>query len=254
MKSMKSGYKISSSSLGNALNMLSLFTIEKQEYTLSELADITGLGYSTIHRLTTTLLEEGFLARDSMTKKVRLGSSLLAFEKIILSYYDICSYSRPLLEKLVHETGESAHLTIIKNNKVVYLQKVDNINYITIESYEGKQNPIHATSSGQTILAFQSKTAISSVINNGLTRFTQHTITNPIQFTDRLLTIKQQGYAYSKEELHNGISSIAAPVKSQYDDVRYAIGIAGPTTRIHNHKIMELIKYVKEAALKLSSL
>lgn len=246
---METRYKNSSSSLSNALKILNLFTIEEPEFTLSELANRMGLGYSTVHRMSTTLLEDGFLAKDPMTKKVRLGSSLHAFEKIILSYYEICSFSNPILEKLVNDTGESAHLAIIKDNKVVYLQKIDNMNYITIESYEGKQNPIHATSSGQAILAFRSKDEINEVINRGLTAYTERTITNSKQFAEQLLRIRQQGYAYSKEELHEGISSIAAPVKG----LPYSIGIAGPTSRISTHKLQDLIKFVKEAAIKLGT-
>ena len=105
----------SSSSLGNALRLLNLFNMDEPEFTLSELAEKLGVGYSTIHRLTMTLMHEGFLARDLVTKKFRLGSSILAVEKTILSYYDICQISPPVFRKnSFRDTGEAAHLVHFK--------------------------------------------------------------------------------------------------------------------------------------------
>lgn len=186
---METKVKEKKSSLGNALRLLYLFNMEEPEYTLSELADKMGVGYSTIHRLTRALMEEGFLARDSKTKKFRLAASILAFEKMIHSYYDICQYSLPVLEKLVLNTGEAAHLATINHDHVVYLQKIESPNYTYMYSYEGKQNPIHATTTGRVILAYGSQPEINRVIEAGLDTYTNYTITEPISFMENLSTI-----------------------------------------------------------------
>lgn len=242
----------SSSSLGNALRLLNFFNIDEPEFALSELAEKLGVGYSTMHRITMTLMEEGFLARDLVTKKFRLGSSILAVEKTILSYYDICEVSLPVLKRLVQETGEAAHLSILKNHKVVYLQKIESPHYSHLLSHEGKANPIHATNTGQVILAYRSESEIEDVIADGLSPYTSDTITNPQQLKELLIKIRKQGYAYSKDELHLGFSSIAAPVLSPSGKVTYAVSIAGPSARISPHRVHELSKAVKEAAAELA--
>jgi IclR family transcriptional regulator, KDG regulon repressor len=249
---MEANQKKSSSSLGNTLRLLNLFNMDEPEFTLSELAKKLGVGLSTIHRLTTTLMHEGFLARDLVTKKFRLGSSILAVEKTILSYYDICQVSPPVLEKLVQDTGEAAHLSILKDHKVVYLQKFDSPNYTHLLSHEGKPNPIHATNTGQVILAYQRQSEIEEVIARGLSPYTSYTITNPQQFRKLLTRLRKQGYSYSKDELHLGFSSIAAPVKSPSGKVNYAVSIAGPSSRITPYRVQELSKAVKEAADELA--
>lgn len=249
---MEANQKKSSSSLGNTLRLLNLFNMDESEFTLSELAEKLGVGLSTIHRLTTTLMHEGFLARDLVTKKFRLGSSILAVEKTILSYYDICQVSPPVLEKLVQDTGEAAHLSILKDHKVVYLQKFDSPNYTHLLSHEGKANPIHATNTGQVILAYRCQSEIEEVIARGLSPYTSHTITNSQQFRDLLTRLRKQGYSYSKDELHLGFSSIAAPVKSPSGKVNYAVSIAGPSSRITTYRVQELSKAVKEAANELA--
>jgi IclR family transcriptional regulator, KDG regulon repressor len=246
--------KKGSSSLGNALRLLNLFTMDEPEFTLSELAERLEVGHSTIHRLTMTLMHEGFLSRDFITKKFRLGSSILAVEKTILSNYEICQYSTPLLKKLVKETGEAAHLSVLKNRKVVYLQKIDSPNYVQLYSHVGKQNPVHATSTGQVLLAYQCKTEIERVIEDGLFPYTDKTITNPQQLIELLSKIRKQGYSYSKDELQLGFASIAAPVNSPAGNIKYAISIAGPSSRITPHLIHELSKAVKEVANELAKI
>jgi DNA-binding IclR family transcriptional regulator len=242
----------SSSSLGNSLRLLNLFNMYEPEFTLSELADRLGVGYSTIHRLTKTLMHEGFLARDLVTKKFRLGSSILATEKTILSNYDICQVSTPILEKLVQDTGEAAHLAILKNDKVVYLQKVDSPNYVHLLSHVGRNNPIHATSTGQVLLAYQCRSEIEKAIAKGLLPYTSLTITDAQQFTELLSKVRQQGYSYSKDELHMGYASIAAAVKSSSGKVMYSVCIAGPSSRITSDRVHDLIKTVREAADKFT--
>ena len=249
---MEDNQKKSSSSLGNALRLLNLFNMDEPEFTLSELAEKLGVGYSTVHRLTMTLMHEGFLARDLVTKRFRLGSSTLAVDKTILSYHDICQFSPPVLEKLVQDTGEAAHLSILKDHKVVYLQKLESPNYVHLLSHEGKANPIHATSTGQVILAYRCQSEIEEVIARGLAPCTSHTITNPQQFRELLTGIRKQGYSYSKNELHLGFSSIAAPVKSPLGKVTYAVSIAGPLSRITPYRVQDLSKAVKEAADELA--
>jgi IclR family transcriptional regulator, KDG regulon repressor len=241
-----------SSSLGNTLRLLNLFTINEPEFTLSELAEKLGVGNSTMHRLTATLMHEGFLARDHTTKKFRLGASILAAEKTIQSYYDICTISPPVLKKLVQNTGEAAHLSILKDNKVIYLQKVDSPNYAHLLSHEGKSNPVHATSTGQVLLAYQKQSEVENVIVGGLPPYTSQTITNPQKFLERLVNVRSQGYAYGKDELHLGYSSIAAPVKSPSGKVTYALSVAGPSSRITPHRVQELSKALKEAAEELA--
>jgi len=249
---MEINQKKSSSTLGNTLRLLNFFNMNEPEFTLSELAEKLGVGHSTIHRLTMTLMHEGFLARDLVTKKFRLGSSILAVEKTILSYYDICQISHPILEKLVQETGEAAHVSILKNHKVVYLQKIDSPNYTHLLSHEGKENPIHATNTGLVILAYQCQSEIEEVIAEGLSPYTSHTIKHPEQFKERLTKIRKDGYSYSKDELHLGFSSIAAPVKSPSGKVTYAVSIAGPSSRITPYRVQELSKAVMDAADELA--
>ncbi|MCQ6274153.1 IclR family transcriptional regulator [Bacillus sp. V3B] len=240
------------SSMTNALRLLNLFTMDEPELTLSELAEKLDVGPSTIYRLTNTLIHEGFLTRDQVSKNFRLGSLLLSMGHIMISSNDICEKSPLILEKLVEDTGETVHLSILEDNKTVYLQKFECSNYVHLLTHVGKKNPAHCTSTGQVMLAFQTEEQIKKVIKAGLPPLTSNTITDPIKFKERLTIIRKQGYSYNKDEFLNGVSAIAAPVKSPSGKVEFSMSIAGPTSRINSCSVPTLSKLVINAADKLT--
>ena len=240
------------SSLGNALKLLNLFTMDEAEWTLSELSDELNVGSSTVYRLTNTLIHEGFIVRDPVKKTFRLGSSILQMGHYILTTFDICEISPPILEKLVLDTGETVHLSILEGIKTIYLQVFECSNYINVFTHVGKKNPAHCTSTGQIILAYQTENKINQVITDGLPAYSNYTLTDPKQFMDRLTKIRNQGFTFNKDEMNLGVSAIAAPVKSSSGQVEFSVSIAGPNSRINSSNCPTLSKLVINAADELS--
>lgn len=236
------------SSLRNALRLLNLFSVEEPELQLDDIANRLEVGQSTAFRLVHTLMTEGFIVRDPYAKSYRLAPSVLAFGHTIITKEDLCNLSLEILEKLTEMTGETAHIAVFKDYQALYLLKIDSSYPVHLLSHAGRNNPLHSTSTGQILLANQSDEIIKQVINKGLTSYTSKTITDPIKLKNILDTIRTQGYAVSKEELHEGVGSIAAPVKNRLGKVMAAISIAGPISRINQQSIPKLIKQVQQAA------
>ncbi|WP_338450009.1 IclR family transcriptional regulator [Niallia oryzisoli] len=251
---MGSNEKSSVSSMVNALKLLDLFTMDEPEWTLTDLADELDVGVSTVYRLTNTLMHEGFIVRDPLTKSFRLASSLLELGHYVLTSFDIYEISPPILEKLVQDTGETVHLSILEGNQSIYLQMFECSNYVNVRTHVGKKHPAHCTSTGQVILAYQSEAEIDRVIAQGLPLYSpkSSTITDPILFKERLALIKKQGYTFNKDEMNVGVTAIAAPVKSPSGKVEFAVSIAGLSSRINTNNAPMLIKLVTKAADELS--
>jgi DNA-binding IclR family transcriptional regulator len=240
------------SSLENALRILNLYSMDETELSLLEISERLGVSKSTAHRLLQTLKIEGFIKKDPRTNLYSLGTSILAINKVILSRYTICNIASPYLQKLVKESGESAHIAKLEDVDVIYLHKIECDHPVRLLSYIGKRNPAFCTSSGQAILAFQSKEVIDKVIQNRLTPYTSKTITSPKLFQDKLKQIQSQGYALSIEELHEGVASISAPIWSRNNRVQYSVSIAGPIQRIKKDSIPKLAKLVMKTGEAIS--
>lgn len=240
------------SSVKNALRILNSFTMEEPEKKISDISAELGLNKSTVSRTMATLASEGFVYKDPETKKYRLGFSILTLSGIINSNMDIYKESHPVLNQLVESIGETAHISILDQLEVIYLQKVECNHPVRFLTHVGKRNPAYCTSSGKVILAFSREELVEAVIANGLKKYTKNTITDPDEFRQHLQEIRERGYAYSIEEFSEGVITIAAPVYDYTGKVVAALSVVGPKQRIPQHKIPYIAKKVMSASDEIS--
>ncbi|MBT2658164.1 IclR family transcriptional regulator [Bacillus sp. ISL-18] len=240
------------SSVKNALRILQSFTMDEPEKKISDLSAALGLNKSTVSRTMTTLASEGFVFKDPETKKYRLGLSILSLSGIVSSQMDIYRESQPVLNRLVENIGETAHISVLDQLDVIYLQKVECNHPVRFLTHIGKRNPPYCTSSGKVLLAHSPEEVANQVIAKGLKKFTKNTLTNPQKLRTYLKQVKENGYASSTEEILEGVTSIAAPIFDYRGKVIAALSVVGPTQRIQQHKIQGLAKKVMSAAKEVS--
>ena len=113
--------------------------------------------------------------------------------------------------------------------------------------------PIHATAMGKVLLAYHPY--LTADLGNGtLQRFTSCTITDPKLLAVELSRVQEQGWASSVEELIEGETSCAAPIRDRQGVAVGAIAISGPTERVcdGSQPRAELVSYVREGARTIS--
>ncbi len=240
------------SSVKNALRILKSFSMDEPEKKISDLASSLGLNKSTVSRTMATLASEGFVFKDPDSKKYRLGLSILSLSGIVNSNMDVYQESQSILNKLVDSIGETAHISLLDNLEVIYLQKVECNHPVRFLTHVGRRNPPYCTSSGKVLLAYADDSVVEAVINKGLNKFTKHTITDPNQLRSHLLEIRQNGFTCSLEEYHEGVNSIAAPIYDHRGRVTAALSVVGPKQRIQSHRVQGLAKKIIHAATEIS--
>ncbi|MCP8970501.1 IclR family transcriptional regulator [Ectobacillus ponti] len=239
------------SSVKNALSLLRCFTLETPEWKVTDLAAHLQLGKSTVSRMLTTLASEGFVQKNPETHKYRLGLTILHLNTVAVSCLEVSREALPVLTRLVQETGETAHISVLQDDAVVYLNKVECKHPVKILTHVGRQNPAHCTSSGKIILAHQSEQRVDAFIAKGLQKYTPNTVTDPQDFKAMLQKAKKQGYAISMEEINEGVGSIAAPIRDYTGRVVYAVSVIGPVHRMNPHE-PSILHRVKLAAHEIS--
>ncbi len=241
------------SSVENALKILDLFSFEKPEMRVTQIAKEMKIAKSTASRLLQSLANEGFVKKDNDTQKYSLGTKLLTLYSRLISNLEVVKEARPVLEQLSMDTSESVQLSQLDSKNVVYIDNIKSSYPFQITSHIGLVNPIHCTSSGKVLLAFQNENVINEVLDNNLHKYTSSTITSPEVLRQDFLQIKRLGYSYIENEFIEGIVSIGAPIKDYNDNVIAAISIAGPIQRITKDKKSKYINWVVEAAQEISA-
>jgi DNA-binding IclR family transcriptional regulator len=125
---------------------------------------------------------------------------------------------------------------------------------IKVSASIGKAEPIHASSVGKCLLAFQKdKTKERMLGNKEMPAYTQNTICTLDDLEAELEKIRSMGYAVDNEEVNIGVRCVAAPIRNYRGETLSCIGVSGPATRIRMPEIEKYANVVKDTALIISS-
>lgn len=240
------------SSVSNALRILKSFSTTEPTKKVSELSESLNVAKSTVSRLLATLAQEGFVIKEKTTGEYKLGLSVLTLGGIVTNQLEIHKEAAPVLNKLVNDTQETAHLSLLDGLDTIYIHKEECSHPVRILTHLGRKNPSHCTSSGKVLLAFDENNLVEEIIQRGLHAYTSKSITDPDKLRNELETIRKLGYAICTEELTEGTRSVSAPVRDYTGKVVAAINVVGPIQRMKDYKVPDIAKKVINAGNEAS--
>ena len=220
-------------SFSKGLQVLKEILRTNKSLTANTLCNKLEIDKSTMSRLITTLMSEGFIEYKGNTKEIILSDIL----RNIVHKDDrdkIVEKSRALLDEIFYLTNEASYLGVLDNNATLYLNQVDKSNRVikTIDSI-GLHSPLHSNAFGKVLIAF-SNIDIDSL---KLTKFTSNTITSVEKLQKEIELIKQRGYAIGNEEHEFGLKSVAVPYFNKKAELIGTVGISGLSVRLEEQKL-----------------
>lgn len=219
-----------------------------------EMGGLLHIPPSTIHHILQTFLPYDYVAQDPETKKYFLGFKFLELGKRITDNLDIRTTASKYLYELHEKCREAVHLAILRNGRVVYIDKVDNPCGLSLATYIGFSTDPHAAAGGKVLLSGLSPKEIRNIYGGrSLKKYGKRTITCMSKLLDELERVKKQGYAVDNEEYYEGVRCVAAPIRSGQKIVA-AISITGSIFSITKDRIEnELRDLVIKQAEKIST-
>jgi DNA-binding IclR family transcriptional regulator len=237
----------------NVLRLLECFALPEGELPLGELASRTGLSKSTTHRLLQALVNEGYVAQGQ-SGDYRLGVKLLRFASYARSQSELLRLARPFLESLVASTRETAFLGVLDGIELLYLDTREPDEAVRLARHPGAVGSPHVSSLGKALLAFSPQEIVDRLVNEGLPRHTEWTVTDRDLFLADLEQVRERGYAVNNQERIDGVRAIGFPVFGEGQACVAAISVAGPLQRMSDERIDELVPITGRAATELSAL
>ncbi len=235
-----------------AVSLLKTFTDSQPELGLADLARAVNLNKATTHRLLAALEREGFISRNPANEAYRLGPELIVLGWRALRANDLRNVSRPELQTLAQETGETVTLEVLTDSDTLILDEVLSRHMIGGTPSIGTRWPAHATSTGKVMLAFLLDAEREAHLQSRLAKLTENTISSREALKRELAQVREQGYAIANEELEIGFVVIGAPVFNHESEVVAAISVGGPSARMIGDRLSEIAAKVKESAGRLS--
>ena len=193
---------------------------------LADLVRETGLARPTAHRLAVALVRHGLLGRDHAGRFV-LGARLAAWGS--LTHHGLADAARPVLERLVARTGESAQLYVREGDRRVCIAVYERPSGLRDTVPLGAVMPLDRGSGGKVLLAWGEAPVRGT-------------------FADELAAVRRRGWAESVGEREAGVASVSAPVRDTAGAVVAAISVSGPIERLGRRPGRRLARAVVEAA------
>jgi IclR family acetate operon transcriptional repressor len=221
-----------------AIRLLKSFTRMHAERTLLELSTAHGLTKTTAHRLLSALESEGLVARNPRTGSYRLGPAAIALGLEALQSHDLRTQVHPVLERLATETGETATLEVLHEGQVLILDEVAGPHVLSASGHIGTRWPLHATSTGKVLLAFQ--VAAMDALQPPLAGYTRSTITNLRALRREIERVRERGHGIVLGELEEGFNAVAVPVRDSLGTVAGAVSLGGSAARLGRRELTDL--------------
>lgn len=220
---------------------------------VTEVAQRLHLHKSTAHRLLTTLERIGYVTQDEATQRYRLGLKVLDLAASVAAKVDVRARAVPVMERLVRAAQETVHLGVLIDDEVVCVESIASPRPVSLMRMVGKRGPVHVSSMGKVLLAYQSDEVIARVLaTKGLPRLTERTITEPLVFREHLRAVRERGWAANTGEEEPGIGCVAAPVWNHQGEVIAALSIAAPETRLAGANVERLAELAVAGAREIS--
>lgn len=241
-------------SLTRAMALLNLLSRHEDGMALTDAARAAGLAPSTAHRLLTTLQHDRFVRFDGENARWLVGLQAFAVGSAFLHTRDLGRSARPVLRRLVDETGETANLGIEDEGMAVYLGQVQSRQLMRAIVKPGGRVFMHGSGVGKALLAaLPPEEAARIVRQRGLPVFTPRTIDDEARLVRHLGEIRARGFAVDDDEYAVGLRCVAAAVFDEDGAPLGAVSVSGPAVRVTRERVSELGEAVRRSADTLTA-
>jgi DNA-binding IclR family transcriptional regulator len=207
---------------------------ERAGDTLAALARRAGAPKSSVLNLLSGMVESGYVLRDGQAR-YHLGPSMITLAMSVVAKRGLSELARPVLERLVERTGETALVgTLAPDGEVaMYVDLVESRNPVRYTVSLGERRELYCTAIGKLLLAYMASDRREKYLRAcKLQAFTQNTITSVRELRAALAEIRDAGLSRTDAERVAGASAVAAPIFGAEGTFVAGIVVAGPSERM----------------------
>lgn len=233
-------------SLTRGLETLDYLAQQGTPLRLTDIAQALDMDKSNAAHLLKTLVAAGYAIQDDR-RRYQASNKLAGVAHKAHTLEEIVTVKdawRAVLESLVEDTGECAHLAVLVGERVWYIDKVDSRLPLKVDHPIGSLSPLHCTALGKAFLAFGDARPPAEQ-----PAFTASTLVSPRALANEIEVSRRRGYAIDDEEFARGIRCVAVPVHDGAGRMIAAIGVSGPSVRITDARLHDLGRMVATACL-----
>lgn len=185
-------------------------------------------------------------------KRYRLSPEILKLSFCVSSNISVKSVAHKYLDRLAHELEGNAHLGLLSEMSVIYVDRVVNSpRGYTYSNIIGMVASGYRTGLGKALIAFQGDDFIREYLSREkFEKVTPYTITDPDELLEEFEKVRRDGFALDRQESTEGVSCVAVPILSCCPYPCYSVSIALPHSKFVEN-FDSVVKTMTAAAEKI---
>lgn len=240
--------------LDRAVQIVNFVASAGRAVTVPEIIDALKLPRPTVHRICGTLESMGLLARDLAPNRLVPGPALVKLAGATLASTGAALPRRKILRRVVDEVFETATLTVLDHDELLFLDRVESSSPLRVQLFAGSRTPLHCTSAGKLFMAMQPAARRRRLLSvSTFAHFTNNTITDLHQLQKELEKIRKAKVSIDHEEYIDGLIGIAVPVLDAQGRMVAAVSVNGPSNRVRLDNVAHYVEALRKAADDLRS-
>jgi IclR family pca regulon transcriptional regulator len=239
--------------LAKGLHVIRAFTRDRTALTLTEVAAAAGMPAATARRCLLTLEDLGYVMRRG--RQFLLRPKVLELGAAYLESMDIDHLTKTHLEELARATGDSAALSVLDGNDIVYVARTSVRTLVRLEAHVGSRFPAHVTSMGRVLLAGVGQERLDRYFRTQrFVALTDSTVTDPRKLRQLIEECRRSGFSAVEDELAYGVVAVAVPVLDQQGRVVAALNSSSHSRRITMAQIVrDRLAMLRKASREISA-
>jgi DNA-binding IclR family transcriptional regulator len=232
--------------VARAVDVLFVFSNERPQLSLVEIAEATNIPKPSLFRILWTLCDRNLLVKNPRTGFYGLGHGLLGLSYVNTTQQTFRAKTLPAMYKIRDAVNETVVFTIRNGRRrinVDYVESVRTVGRLPLPAFDV---PLHAGAASRVLLAAMNDKEIAAYLDNAaLEPLTGNTVTDRERLLRQVAHIRTRGYAMAFGEVTEGSAAIAVPVASETGEVFasiYVLFSQSRNTREHRYRCISALR------------
>lgn len=252
-KEENKGSKHSVPNLERALKILELLTKYPEGLNITEISNHLDIPMNSTFRITSTLLDFGYLYRNEGSKAFTITGKLLSLGYSVLNEQTLIEKSIDIMRLLRDEIKETVLLGIMVNHEGIVLELIPGLHSIKFWVDIGTVFPSNVAAPSKAMIAFMPAKQQKEILDKmDFRRYTKQTITNITDYNKVLKEVRTNGFSTDRGEEVTGVHCVGAPIFNRNGSPIAAIWVTGPEERLPEKSFNTIGVKVKEHAKLIS--
>lgn len=223
-------------------------------FRLSDIAETTGLGKTTAHRLLGALVQVGFANQDLKSKRYRLGASAADLGREATIHH-VGSLVRPVLRRLAAETEDTVFASVREGLAAACIgREVGSFPIRTLTLDQGDRRPLGVGAGSLALLAFLPDDEIETIIARNRRWLLDYAAFSPDELLRLVARTRKTRYALNEGRIVPAMQAVGVPVLARSGRPVAALSLAAIRDRMGADRLPDLVRRLREEAEVLAEI